>query len=41
MLEGGHVPGMSVNSAERGLPIMAGRVLLIDNSTKHTERLYS
>ena len=30
---------MSVNSAERGLPAMAGRVLLIDNSTKHTERV--
>ena len=30
---------MSVNSAERGLPVMAGRVLLIDNSTKHTERV--
>ena len=26
---------MSVNSAERGLPAMAGRVLLINNSTKH------
>ena len=39
VFEGGHVPGMSVNSAERGLPAMAGRLLLIDNSTKHTERV--
>ena len=30
---------MSINSAEQGLPAMAGRVLLIDNSTKHTERV--
>ena len=30
---------MSISFAERGLPAIAGRVLLIDNSTKHTERV--
>ena len=30
---------MSVNFAERGRPAMAGRVLLIDNNTKYTERV--
>ena len=30
---------MSINPAERDLPAMAGRVLLIDNSAKHMERV--